>query len=523
MKRRRLQALSIHTRRGMGNMLKRANQLLATASDWIRTVLLAAATNEMLFFFAAFLLPAVLNTELFRWYPEQVEAYGSMIVVPWGMALCLYRLGRRSGICGEAQRADIAVLFVLLGWIVVPFWIRYGLTESNVSSWVGHATVYFALYAMTSEESSKRREELFDQVCAMLCALSLLLGGALLWCAWNSAWIDADWVVHYGACAGDRFRFGVYQLSQLCDGKHYNNTGMTALCCAMFCLAGAQRGKKVWTRALHLAAAVAMMIVIVLTQSRTARYALIAALGVGVYGRLAASRRIPHVLIRHAVSLLLAVVFMAASYVGASKLTDAALVHYAEHGQGVHSSIIRGAVAQEEEETQEAAVQNEAAEGEGAAVQPMKARGAGDRTFTARTTIWGGLIEFWKQNPKYMIIGMGADRVGWLVADLLDWPVYGLLSMHNAYLQFMGDYGAIGMALLVAFLLTVAPSVLRVFFAAGEKRKPGYNAMCMLVVGILLTGLMENQPLLSMTEINMSLFVALALLAARGNELKREN
>ena len=176
-------------------MLKRANQLLATASDWIRTVLLAAATNEMLFFFAAFLLPAVLNTELFRWYPEQVEAYGSMIVVPWGMALCLYRLGRRSGIRGEAQRADIAVLFVLLGWIVVPFWIRYGLTESNVSSWVGHATVYFALYAMTSEESSKRREELFDQVCAMLCALSLLLGGALLWCAWNSAWIDADWAM----------------------------------------------------------------------------------------------------------------------------------------------------------------------------------------------------------------------------------------------------------------------------------------------------------------------------------------
>ena len=47
--------------------------------------------------------------------------------------------------------------------------------------------------------------------------------------------------------------------------------------------------------------------------------------------------------------------------------------------------------------------------------------------------------------------------------------------------------------------------------------------MCMLVVGVLLTGMMENQPLLPMTDIHMALFVALALIAARGNELKKEN
>ena len=539
-------------------MKVQAKRLIAAAADWIRTVLLAVATNEMLFFFAAFLLPSVFDSELFRWYPEQVDAYKRMIVVPWGMALCLYRLERRSRIRGEAQRMDIAVLFVLLGWIVVPFYIRYGITASNASSWVGCAAVYFALYAMITEESHERREKLFDQACLMFCVLSLLMGGGLLWCAWAGAWIDCDWVVQYSAGAGDRFGFGVYQLSQLCNGKHYNNTGMTSLCCVMFCLAGAERGKRVWTRALHLIAAAAMMIVIVLTQSRTARYALIVAVGAGVYGHLASTRRIPRALVRHAAGLLAAGVVMAASYVGASGLTDAALAHYAEREQSYQIAMAQEAAMEAEEEaqdaaaeaeaaaqeaaaeaeaatqdaaaeaeaaTQDAAVQTEAAEKESEepAVQPKAARDAGDKSFTGRTHIWKGLIEYWKQNPKYFVIGTGADRVGWQVADLIDWPVYGLLSMHNAYLQHTADYGLIGTALLVAFFLIITPSALRVFFAAGAKRKPGYNAMCMLVVGVLLTGMMENQPLLPMTDIHMALFVALALIAARGNELKKEN
>ena len=539
-------------------MKVQAKRLIAAAADGIRTVLLAVATNEMLFFFAAFLLPSVFDSELFRWYPEQVDAYKRMIVVPWGMALCLYRLERRSRIRGEAQRMDIAVLFVLLGWIVVPFYIRYGITASNASSWVGCATVYFALYAMITEESHERREKLFDQACLMFCVLSLLMGGGLLWCAWAGAWIDCDWVVQYSAGAGDRFGFGVYQLSQLCNGKHYNNTGMTSLCCVMFCLAGAERGKRVWTRALHLIAAAAMMIVIVLTQSRTARYALIVAVGAGVYGHLASTRRIPRALVRHAAGLLAAGVVMAASYVGASGLTDAALAHYAEREQSYQIAMAQEAAMEAEEEAQEAAVEAEAAaqeaaveaeaaaqeaaaeaeaaaqdaavqteaaekESEEPAVQPKAARDAGDKSFTGRTYIWKGLIEYWKQNPKYFVIGTGADRVGWQVADLIDWPVYGLLSMHNAYLQHTADYGLIGTALLVAFFLIITPSALRVFFAAGAKRKPGYNAMCMLVVGVLLTGMMENQPLLPMTDIHMALFVALALIAARGNELKKEN
>ena len=528
-------------------MKVQAKRLIAAAADWIRTVLLAVATNEMLFFFAAFLLPSVFDSELFRWYPEQVDAYKRMIVVPWGMALCLYRLERRSRIRGEAQRMDIAVLFVLLGWIVVPFYIRYGITASNASSWVGCATVYFALYAMITEESHERREKLFDQACLMFCVLSLLMGGGLLWCAWAGAWIDCDWVVQYSAGAGDRFGFGVYQLSQLCNGKHYNNTGMTSLCCVMFCLAGAERGKRVWTRALHLIAAAAMMIVIVLTQSRTARYALIVAVGAGVYGHLASTRRIPRALVRHAAGLLAAGVVMAASYVGASGLTDAALAHYAEREQSYQIAMAQEAAMEAEEEAQEAAAEAEAAaqeaaaeaeaaaqdaavqteaaekESEEPAVQPKAARDAGDKSFTGRTHIWKGLIEYWKQDPKYFVIGTGADRVGWLVADLIDWPVYGLLSMHNAYLQHTADYGLIGTALLAAFFLIITPSALRVFFAAGAKRKPGYNAMCMLVVGVLLTGMMENQPLLPMTDIHMALFVALALIAARGNELKKEN
>ncbi|MBR4038827.1 MAG: O-antigen ligase family protein [Clostridia bacterium] len=511
-------------------MMKRANRLLAKAADWIRTVLLAAASNEMLFFFAAFLLPAFVDTELFRWHPEEVEMYGSMIIMPWGMALCLYRLARRSQIRGGALRADIAMLFALLVWIVVPFCVRFGLTAENTTSWLGYATVYFVLYAMTTEESSERREALFDQICAMFCVLSLLLGGALLWCAWTGAQIDGDWVVHYGTYASDGFSFGVYNLSQLCHGEHYNNTGMVALCCTMFCLAGAERGKHVWQRVLYLIAAVFMMIVIVLTQSRTARYALIAAMGAGVYSHMVSEHRIPHVLVRQMLGLLTAAAVIFVSYTGAATLTDAALVHYAEREASFRAALMQESAAQTEEPAQEAVLaQGEEAEKEEAAAQPeqetvkpKKARNAVSKTFSLRTTIWGGLVEYWRRNPKNLIIGAGAGKIAAAVEIIIDYPKYGSLSMHNAYLQHTADFGLISTALLAVFFLIVLRPVLRVFFAAGKKRKPGYNAMCMMVVGALLTGMMESQPLMAMTAVNMSLFVALALLVARSHELKDE-
>ena len=507
-------------------MMKQANRLLVTAADWIRAALLAIASNEMLFFFAAFLLPAFIDTELFLWHPEEVEMYSGMIIAPWGMALCLLRLKRRSEIRDEAPRMDIAVLFAALAWIVIPFCIRFGLTQKNTTSWLGYATVYFGLYAMTTEESPERREKLFDQICALFCVLSLLLGGALLWCAWTGARIDGDWVVHYGTYAGDGFSFGVYDSSQLCHGEHYNNTGMVALCCTMFCLAGAERGKHAWMRLLQLIAAVMMMLVIVLTQSRTARYALFAAMGVGVYGHVISLRRISNVLIRHALGLLLAAVVLAGSYVGAAKLTDAALEHYAQREASFQAALMQESAVQTQ--AQEALAQTETEEKEEPAagqktVKPKKARTAGNKSFSLRTTIWGGLIEYWKQNPKKFIIGVGAGSIGGIVEQIIDWPRYQSLSMHNAYLQHTADYGLVAMALLAVFFLLVMLPVLRVFFAAGEKRRPGYNAMCMMVVGVLLTGLMESQPLISMTAMNMSLFVALALLTARSSDLKNKD
>ncbi len=503
-------------------MMKQANRMLVTAADWIRTALLAAASNEMLFFFAAFLLPAFIDTELFLWHPEEVEMYSGMIIVPWGMALCLLRLKRRSEIRDQAQRMDIAMLFVVLAWIVVPFCVRFGLTQKNTTSWLGYATVYFGLYAMTTEESAERREKLFDQICVLFCILSLLLGGALLWCAWTGARIDGDWVVHYGTYAGGGFSFGVYERSLLCHGEHYNNTGMVALCCTMFCLAGAERSKNGWMRLLQLIAAVMMMLVIVLTQSRTARYALFAAMGVGVYGHLISTRRISRALVRHALGLLLAAAVMAASYVGAAKLTSAALVHYAQREESFQAAMAQESAAQEQEALTQAEETEEPA-AEQKAVKPKKARGAGNKSFSLRTTIWGGLTEFWKQNPKYFVIGAGAGSIGGIVEEIIDWPRYKSLSMHNAYLQHTADYGLIATALLAVFFLMVVPPVLRVFFAAGERRRPGYNAMCMMVIGALLTGLMESQPLISMTAMNMSLFVALALLTARGHELKNRD
>ena len=65
--------------------------------------------------------------------------------------------------------------------------------------------------------------------------------------------------------------------------------------------------------------------------------------------------------------------------------------------------------------------------------------------------------------------------------------------------------------------------VLRVFFAPPDKQVPGYRAMAMLVVGVLLTGMMESSTLGAMTPVNSGMLFALAMLAAKGTEMKREN
>lgn len=472
----------------------------------IRAILLAAAANESLFFFAAFISYAILGSELFTWHQEATQMFERFIVVPWGMALCLLRLDRKSRQMDAPWRLDLSVLFVLVMWVIVPFGIRFGLTFNNVTSWQSHCAAYFALYAMLSEEKASIREQRFDLACALMGVFSLVVGGALMYCAATGAQIDSNWIVHYGTYAEGGYGFGVYNRAQLCTGLHYNITGMMALSCTMFCFAGVCRGKNRAVRALYMLAAAMMVIVVVLTQSRTARYSLIGAIGAGVYGYAASRRRISRAWLRHAVGLALAGVVMVLAYGGASMLTDAALEHYARVDQRGGTAMIAAARAQEETQSVRA---------------PQEARQAVDGTMSGRTDVWKNVLKYWKENPKEMLIGAGAGKIGSRIVKGTIHERGGSVAVHNAYLQYAADYGLIGFGLMMLFFGVILVPVLRAFFAPEETQIPGYRAMGMLVVASLMTGMMESATLGAMSPINASMLFALALLFSAGTDMKK--
>ncbi len=478
------------------------------AENGVRRALLQIAGNESLFLFVAFLVVGVLPSDVFRWYQDQVALLERYVVVPWGMALCLLRLQRRNALENAETRPDLYALGLLLAWVVVPFGIRFGLTFNNVSNWIGHAVVFFAVYAMTTEEIAARREQLFDQACLLFGLLSLVFGGLLVYCAAAVATIDSDFIFHYGTYAGEGYGFGIFRGQHLCSGVHYNITGMLSVCCLMICLAGVRRSRRLPMRLLYLVAAVLMTIVVVLTQSRTARYALMLALAAGTYGYLAANLRFSRAALRHAAGLAAAAVVLAAAYAGASMLTDAALSHYANVQSGKDVAIVAAARAEED-----------AGETAKTAAKPKEARAAVDATMSGRTDIWKNLFKLWKSEPKSLLIGNGIGRTGSRIVAGTIHEKNGAVAVHNTYLQHIADFGLIGFGVMCAFLLIVLVPVLRVLFARGTAQIPGYRALCMLVVACLMTGMMESAPLGAMTPMNMMLFYALALLAARGREI----
>lgn len=498
-----------------------------------RGAMARAVTNTSLFVFAAFLFSGVLGMSPLTWYQDAVTQFFRFILVPWGMTLAFAQLTRRQD---APMTMDAAILFVLLVWMTVPFIYRFGLTFNNINAACGYAMVFFGVYVSLRDESPARRERLLDWACAAFGLFSLIYGGALLYCAATVQVFAAD--------LGD-FGFGICGGMYLCGGTHYNITGMTSVCCAMFCICGAERARRLWQRLLYILGAVMMMIVIVLTQSRTARYVLLIALAAGVFCRIYAggpARR----LLRAGVAVLAAGAVLVAGYFGAARLSDAAFMHYVHVGeqraaQAVHDrqeegnlpapeELLHGAAATDEpvqggneqpepvqdDNGQLQAVQGEAGADQAAIQGPQpKARPAVDATFSGRTEIWANIFRMWQENPKNLLIGNGVGRTGSIVVQGTSQESLGAIALHNTYFQFIADYGLIGFGMLLVFFLLILGRCVRAFLRGGAELS-GILPMSMLVLAILATGLMESAPLGEMTPMNVVLFFALGVLVPRG-------
>ncbi|MBQ8620205.1 MAG: O-antigen ligase family protein [Clostridia bacterium] len=470
----------------MMRLYERADRLSAL----LRRSLLAVVTSEGLYLALMVLFNGVLGTDVFMTSNHLIQPIQEYVMMPWSGALLgvyLAREKRNSGL-------DIWALALLELWLIVPFVFRFGTEYFIVSAAFNYALCFFVLYASVRQSDAARRAHQLDAACAGICLLSIALGGALLYCAATGkvffSYADTE---HFGVVNG-----------QLQHATHYNGTAMLALVCTMMCLAGFCRSIKKPYAIIYLLGVVIMALVVVLTQSRTARYALLGAFAVGAWNALAAYLPIKKWWLRQAAAIACAALVFVGGFKLSGQITDAALRHYAGQPSAVAEAIVPSALAEEAQ-----------------AVKPMEARSQViDSTFSDRTNIWKNAINYWKSNPKYMLIGNGASRTQWLIHKGTIHEARGSIAMHNAYLHFAAEFGLIGFGVLAAFMLIILPSVLHVFFASRERRMPGGCALCMLVLVILATGMMESAPLEVMTPMIMALFFALGQLAGAGRDMK---
>lgn len=516
---------------------KRENGLLARGQSLIRDIMLAVFGNEALFLIVAFLYATLADNAIAAWYREPVNLLYGYIVIPWGAALCLLRLQRRAASL-EPARADVVTLFVLYIWILVPFAIRFGFTGKNATAWHGYAVMFFGIYASISERKQREREMLMATMSVLSAVFAYVFCGALLFCAWSGT--------VYAAGLGT-FGFGVVN-GWLCSGVHYNITGMIAISLCMMCVMGVGYYRNILLKLFCLIPAVMSMAVIVLSQSRTSRYALLAVLAAAAFDgvRRALCRR------NAAAGLLAAVlagaVVLGSGYWSADRMTRAAIAHY---NQLAYDAALRAALAEQAEAPVEASTEETTAEapvepsaGETTAEAPVEAAEPpvqeaaaepavpdiqvsqvraraldnADGSFSNRTDIWRAVFMFWRDNPKMMMIGNGVNQTGHKIGQYIFWTDG--VAVHNAYLQWAADFGLIGLAPQIVFLAIAVWQTIRVFFAS--KRARGALGLCMMAFAGLLIGMMESATLNAMLPINLMFMFALAQLSAMSRDAAKK-
>lgn len=509
---------------------KRENGLLARGQSLIRDIMLAVFGNEALFLIVAFLYATLGDNAIAAWYREPVSLLYGYIVIPWGAALCLLRLQRRAASL-EPARADVVTLFVLYLWILVPFAIRFGFTGKNATAWHGYAVMFFGIYASISERKQREREMLMATMSVLSAVFAYVFCGALLFCAWSGTIYAADL---------GPFGFGVVN-GWLCSGVHYNITGMIVISLCMMCVMGVGYYRNILLKLFCLIPAVMSMAVIVLSQSRTSRYALLAVLAAAAFDGVRRALCCRNVAAGLLAAVLAGAVVLGGGYWGADRMTRAAIAHYNQlaYDVALQAALAEQAEAQPtepsaeettaaEEPTEPSAEEVSEASVEAAAepavpeiqISEVQARELAntDGSFSNRTDIWRAVFMLWRDNPKMMMIGNGVNQTGHKIGQYISWTDG--VAVHNAYLQWAADFGLIGLVPQIVFLAIAVWQTIRVFFAS--KRPRGALGLCMMAFAGLLIGMMESATLSAMLPINLMFMFALAQLSAMSRDIAKK-
>lgn len=448
----------------------------------IRRMLAGLLSCPGVFIVGFLVVSGVLAMDWPIWYSEPLAQIRAYMLVPWGAGLgmlCIVRRSERK----EKFRLDFFVLTMLLLWIVVPFGWRFGFTFNNVNSWHNAFVAFVGIYMMTAMQDRRARAQNLDAACVGVLLVSLVWGGLLLLCAGTATSIDLG-------AGGYGFGVQFQEYGCLCGGMHYNTTAMIAVCCSFMNMCGFARSKFKVIKAIYALGMAMMIAVVVLTQSRTGRYALLAAMAFGVFSWCFQVLKEQKRVLRIGASLCLAAFILVGGFIGADLFTKAAIESYQE--RGVMSAALAEGNEQAVDQTQQGSLQ---------------ARDISDTGLSGRMDIWKNTVSYWMDNPKHFLIGCGVGKIGSRIVQGTIHESIGAVQLHNGYLQFMADYGIVGFALLAAFLMLQIRGVWMAFFGNASIR--GHRAMGMLVLACLMTGMMESTPIAPLGLMNAFLFYAL--------------
>ena len=152
------------------------------AARFVRSLLYKLAANESLFLVGAFLLCSVGRMGPLSWNTRELSLLNQYVMIPWGAALVLLRLVRAK----ERKlplHADVLMVLLLLAWVTLPFFWRFGFTELQVRVGFQWLVVFVALYASVSEREPKERECLMDWAAALFALAALVFGAVMLYMA----------------------------------------------------------------------------------------------------------------------------------------------------------------------------------------------------------------------------------------------------------------------------------------------------------------------------------------------------
>lgn len=468
--------------------------------------------SEPLFLFCWFAVMFMQNMDPFFWEAEQLVLVQRYLLAPWGIALGALYLHRETAI-----RTELLALLALLAWMIVPFALRFGISPKNVESWQ-NMVILIGVYASISTRSAQERKQTLHWATTLFTLVGWGLGLSLLYCAASGKSYSPEYC---------QYSFGIFAQTQLTAGCHYNVTAMACLNLMLMSMTGFCCARGIGKRIYYAVPTVMMAIVVVLTQGRTSRYAMLAALALCAWRAVALSGWVKKAAVRHAAAIAAAAVVLIGGFVLSDELTNRAIIHYSRM-QTAHSANDTQAQSNSAEWITDAIAEGTNEE-QGTPVEPipasdaapqeeeaLRSREAMNWTFTGRTKIWSNLANFWKENPKYFFIGYGTGRVGWLISQETPLESLGYASVHNTYLQFLADYGLMGMLLMAAFFVCIAVPLLREFFLG--KWSEGGVMLCILIAAQLIIGMMESDPLAPMSICNLFLYIAFALAASSGRE-----